>query len=129
MKVKRNIIEIDETKCNGCGVCVTPCAEGAIEIIDGKAKVVKDELCDGAGFCLGVCPTGALAIVEREAEEFNEEAAELKQAERVAAGQNYIAQTCFSCGASEKEVTLLPCRRNGESVWVCTRCLPALIHG
>jgi Fe-S-cluster-containing hydrogenase component 2 len=129
MKVTRNIIEIDESKCNGCGVCVTPCAEGAIEIIDGKAKVVKDELCDGAGFCLGVCPTGALAIVEREAEEFSEEAAERKQAERKQAGQNYIAQKCFSCDSSEDTVTLLPCRRNGESVWVCTRCLPALIHG
>lgn len=129
MKVKRNIVEIDESKCNGCGVCVSPCAEGAIEIIDGKAKVVKDELCDGAGFCLGVCPTGALTIVEREAEEFDEEAAEKKQEERKEKGEKFIAQKCFSCGSSEETAVLIPCRRQGESVWVCTRCLPALIHG
>ena len=129
MKTKRNIVEIDESKCNGCGICVTPCAEGAIEIIDGKAKVVRDELCDGAGFCLGVCPTGALTIVEREAEEFSEEAAEQRMEERKREGKQYIAQTCFSCGNSEEQATLIPCRRNGESVWVCTGCLPALIHG
>ena len=129
VKTKRTIVEIDEDKCNGCGACVTPCAEGAIEIIDGKAKVIKDELCDGAGFCLGVCPQGALTIVEREADEFNEAAAEAKMTERAKSGRNYIAQTCYSCGASEETATLLPCRRQGQSVWVCTRCLPALIHG
>ena len=129
MKVKRNIVEIDESLCNGCGLCVTPCAEGAIEIVDGKAKVIKDELCDGAGFCLAVCPTGALKIVEREAEEFSEEAAEEKQKERREKGENYIAQTCFICGNSEKIVTLVPCRKDGGSLWVCTRCLPGLIHG
>jgi MinD superfamily P-loop ATPase len=129
LKVKRNIIEIDEAKCNGCGVCVTPCAEGAIEIIDGKAKVVKDELCDGAGFCLGVCPTGALTIVEREAEEFDEAAAEKHQKERQQKGEKNISQKCFSCGETEEDAVLIPCRKQGESVWVCTRCLPTLIHG
>jgi Fe-S-cluster-containing hydrogenase component 2 len=129
MKVTRKIVEIDESKCNGCGVCVAPCAEGAIEIVDGKAKVIKEELCDGAGFCLGICPTGALSVIEREAEEFSEQAAIEKQVERKDSGQHYIAQKCFSCGASETDSTLIPCRRGGESVWVCTRCLPALIHG
>ena len=102
MNVTRNIVQIDELKCNGCGVCVTPCAEGAIEIVDGKAKVVKDELCDGAGFCLGVCPTGALTIIEREAAEFNQEAAERKQAEKKQSGLKYVAQKAFSCGSSEE---------------------------
>ena len=63
--VERAIVRIDEELCNGCGLCVTPCAEGAIELIDGKAKVLHEEFCDGAGFCLAVCPTGALTIETR----------------------------------------------------------------
>jgi Pyruvate/2-oxoacid:ferredoxin oxidoreductase delta subunit len=72
--VVRKIIEIDESKCDGCGQCVLACAEGAIEIREGKAKVISDDLCDGLGACLGDCPQGALKIVEREADEFDEEA-------------------------------------------------------
>ena len=70
----RKIVKIDDALCDGCGNCVTPCAEGAIELIDDKARVMKEELCDGAGFCLGVCPTGALSIEEREAKPFSEKA-------------------------------------------------------
>ncbi len=124
--IKRQIVLIDEELCNGCGLCVTPCAEGAIEIVDGKARVISDELCDGAGFCLAVCPTGALSIEEREAVPFSEAAAERKMHER---GKTYLAQFCFQCGASEEQRVLLPCRRGGASLWVCTRCLPVLIHG
>jgi ferredoxin len=65
MKVVRKIIEIDDDLCDGCGNCVPSCAEGALEIVDGKAKVVADIYCDGLGACLGDCPTGALTIVER----------------------------------------------------------------
>lgn len=73
MKAKRNIIEIDEDLCNGCGECVTACAEGAIRLIDGKARLISETYCDGLGACLGDCPTGALKVVEREAETFNEQ--------------------------------------------------------
>ncbi len=70
--MKRKIIQIDEERCDGCGLCVPACAEGAIRIVDGKARLVSDRHCDGLGACLGECPQGALHIVEREAEEFDE---------------------------------------------------------
>ena len=122
----RQIVRIDEELCNGCGLCVMPCAEGAIELVDGKAKVVRDELCDGAGFCLGVCTPGALTVEEREAVPFDEELAEREMEER---GVKYLVQTCHVCGGGEDKRVLLPCRREGQSLWVCTRCLPGLIHG
>jgi ferredoxin len=67
---KRHIIKIDQEKCDGCGLCVPSCAEGAIVIEDGKAKLLADKFCDGLGACLGECPAGALTIEERDTEEF-----------------------------------------------------------
>ena len=122
----RQIIKIDEELCNGCGACVLPCAEGAIVLENGKARVKDETLCDGAGFCIPICPTGALSIEEREAPAFDEEKAEALMEER---GEVYIAQHCFRCETGEDQAPLLPVRHKGQSLWVCTRCLPALIHG
>jgi Pyruvate/2-oxoacid:ferredoxin oxidoreductase delta subunit len=71
--MKRKIVQIDEQLCNGCGQCIPSCVEQALQIVDGKAKIVKDIYCDGLGACLGHCPQGAITIVEREAEAFNQE--------------------------------------------------------
>ncbi len=85
---KRKIIKIDEKKCNGCGECIPNCPEGALQVIDGKARLISDIFCDGLGACLGHCPQGAIYTEEREAEDYDEK--KVMQENIITAGKNTI---------------------------------------
>jgi ferredoxin len=99
VKLLRKVIRIDEEKCNGCGICVPACAEHALEIIDGKARLVNEKYCDGLGTCLGECPQGAIIIEERVVEQFDEEAARRRVTEEKPEGEE------LPCGCSSATVT------------------------
>ena len=81
----RKIIKIDEEKCNGCGACAAACHEGAIDMVNGKARLMREDYCDGLGDCLPACPTGAITFEEREAPEYNEEAVKKAKMHKAAA--------------------------------------------
>ncbi|MCL4504339.1 MAG: 4Fe-4S binding protein [Deltaproteobacteria bacterium] len=101
---KRQVIKIDQEKCDGCGMCVPSCAEGAIQIVDGKAQLLADKFCDGLGACLGECPQGALTIEEREAEEFVGPA----PGHEAQAGAAHGASQAAAAPAPESEVFVCP---------------------
>ncbi len=100
---KRQIIRIDQEKCDGCGMCVPSCAEGAIEIVDGKARLVAERFCDGLGACLGACPQGALVIEEREAEEFQGPAPGSPAALEHGAETGVLEEPVFICPGSRMQ--------------------------
>ena len=108
-KAVRKIIKIDEKKCDGCGLCVPACIEGALQIVDGKAKLVSETYCDGLGACLGECPQGAITIEERVVDEFDEQAAQLHVAGKEPAGEK------LPCGCPSSVVTQFEKRETEES--------------
>ena len=115
--MKRKIVEIDETKCTGCGLCANACHEGAIAMVDGKAKLVKDDYCDGMGDCLPECPAGAIKIIEREAAAYDEKAV---QERKMAKMQEHSQLAQWPC-----QIRLVPVKApffNGAKLLIAADC-------
>lgn len=108
----RKIIQIDETRCNGCGACAVACHEGAIAMVNGKAKLMRDDYCDGLGDCLPNCPTGAITFVEREAAAYDEAAVLAAKKKREAGKQNATPEyvSASNGNGAESQLVQWPCQ-------------------
>lgn len=114
--MKRRIIEISQSKCNGCGACAAACHEGAIAMVDGKATLMRDDYCDGLGDCLPACPTGAITFVEREAAAYNEEAVEAHKKQRTEPmNSKEPALPCGCPGSKAKAIPHAECATEAEA--------------
>lgn len=130
---RRLIVKIDPERCDGCGLCVPACAEGALQIVDGVARLVKDSYCDGLGACLGDCPRDAITLEEREAEDFDAEAVE----EHLQSMRGCPVTVCP--GVQERGEVQWPVQLRlisphapflaGREILVAADCVPAVCHG
>lgn len=113
----RQIIQIDKEKCNGCGLCVSACHEGAIGLVDGKAELLRDDYCDGLGNCLPVCPTGAISFEEREAAAYNEAEVQMNMEKNKKVKQDQVPNLACGCpGTHAKALNREPVKEAAPAV-------------
>ena len=113
--VKRMIVKIDEEKCTGCGKCVAPCAEGAIQIINGKAKVVSEQVCDGMGFCIGICPKSAIPSKKDTPSNLTE------KKQKPSPSKKTTLSVVSPAEPAKIPITFSPSDTTKESIWIWTR--------